>query len=40
MEAIAKELAGEDEIGLDENTLLKIFEMKTDKLLSFSKINK
>jgi len=40
MEAIAKELAGEEEIGLDENTLLKIFDMKTEKLMNLSKFNK
>ncbi|CDW71525.1 UNKNOWN [Stylonychia lemnae] len=40
MEAIAKELAETEEIGLDENTLMRLFDMKADKLLSMTQINK
>ena len=36
MHLIAKELAGSDELGLDEQTLLKLFDLKTDNLLGFS----
>ncbi len=36
MQMIAKELAGSDELGLDENTLLKLFELKTDKALGLT----
>ena len=33
LEIIARELADNEEIGLDEQTLLKIFEAKTERLL-------
>jgi hypothetical protein len=36
MQLIAKELAGSDEIGLDEQTLLKLFDIKTDKVLGLT----
>jgi hypothetical protein len=36
MELIARELAQNEEIGLDEQTLLRIFECKTEKLLGSS----
>ena len=36
MHLIAKELAGSDELGLDEQTLLKLFDIKTDNLLGLS----
>jgi hypothetical protein len=34
MEQMAKELAQNEEIGLDESTLLRIFEAKTDKMMA------
>jgi chlorite dismutase len=34
MEQMAKELAQNEEIGLDESTLMRIFEAKTDKMMS------
>jgi len=36
MHLIAKELVGSDELGLDEQTLLKLFDIKTDNLLGLS----
>ena len=33
MKVLAKELAQNEEIGLDEQTLLKIFECKTEKYI-------
>jgi hypothetical protein len=36
MQLIAKELAGSDEIGLDEQALLKLFDIKTDKVLGLT----
>ena len=36
MEMVAKELAETDEVGLDEATLLRIFESKTDRILGYS----
>ena len=34
MEQMAKELAQNEEIGLDESTLMRIFEAKTDKMMT------
>lgn len=39
MEIIAKELADTGEIGLDEQTLLKLFDFKTERLLNMSNIS-
>eukprot|EP00347_Sterkiella_histriomuscorum_P012817 403367114 len=39
MEKLAKELADSEEIGLDENTLMRMFELKTEKLVNMSTIN-
>lgn len=36
MKQVAKELSENDDIGLDEQTLLKIFESKTDRILNLS----
>lgn len=36
MEIVAKELAQNGELGLDEQTLLRLFECKTDKLINSS----
>lgn len=40
MELLAKELAQNEEIGLDEATLLRIFESKTEKLILAATANK
>lgn len=39
MEQIAKELADSEELGLDENTLMRMFELKSEKLMNISTIN-
>lgn len=39
MEQIAKELADSEELGLDENTLMRMFELKSEKLINISTIN-
>lgn len=39
MQVIARELACSDELGLDEGTLLKLFDLKTDKALGLSNDN-
>ena len=39
MEAVAKELADNEELGLDEQTLLRIFDTKTNKALNLTNTN-
>lgn len=36
MRGLAKELADMDEVGINENLLMALFEQKTDKLISFN----
>lgn len=40
IEGLARELANNEDIGLDEATLLKLFESNTDRLLSSSAANR